>query len=247
MGPVPPTATPEITPTQTVTTTQGQLPLLFAVCGDSRGNPDVYRRVLDSVRADGSEFLIHTGDLVNEGTEAQWQVFEQTMEGFDIPFYPVAGNHDGLDGSLDGFLAHSGAPAPHYAFERGPVHLTFADSHHGGITAGELAWLRQSLDSSEQPVKIVVLHHPPFDPDGTDHVMAFGAEGFAELMAEKGVRVVFAGHIHAYAKEMREGVLYTITGGAGAPLYREGHPQAYHHYLRVSVVGEEVAIEVVQV
>jgi 3',5'-cyclic AMP phosphodiesterase CpdA len=169
------------------------------------------------------------------------------MENFDIPFYPVAGNHDALGGSLDGFLAHSGAPAPHYSFERSPVHFALADSHHGGITASQLAWLRENLDAATQPVKIVVLHHPPFDPDGTDYVMAFGAEGFVELMVEEQVDAVFAGHIHAYAQEHRDGVLYAITGGAGAPLYGKDHPQAFHHYLRVSVVDERVDIEVVEV
>jgi hypothetical protein len=42
-------------------------------------------------------------------------------------------------------------------------------------------------------------------------------------------------------------VVYTITGGAGAPLYDREHPQAYHHYLRVAVTGEDVAIEVVEI
>lgn len=247
MGPAAPTETPTITPTQTIAPTQGRLPFTFAVCGDSRDNPEVYGDVLEAVRADGSEFLIHTGDLVNEGTKAQWQAFVESMEGFEIPFYPVAGNHDGLSGKLDGFLAHSGAPASHYSFDRSPVHFALADSHHGGITAGELAWLRTDLGATALPVKIVVLHHPPFDPDGTDHIMAFGAKGFMELMVEEQVTAVFSGHIHAFAQEERDGVLYTITGGAGAPLYGGDHPEAYHHYLRVSVVDEEIAIEVVEV
>jgi predicted phosphodiesterase len=66
------------------------------------------------------------------------------------------------------------------------------------------------------------------------------------LMSEQGVDYVFAGHIHAYAQAERDGIVYVVTGGAGAPLYRGGHPQAFHHYLRVTVRGEEVAIEVVK-
>jgi hypothetical protein len=42
-------------------------------------------------------------------------------------------------------------------------------------------------------------------------------------------------------------VHYEITGGAGAPLYRRDHPQAFHHYLRVTVQGEDVTVEVIEV
>jgi 3',5'-cyclic AMP phosphodiesterase CpdA len=195
----------------------------------------------------GSEFLVHTGDLVKKGTEAQWQEFAQSMAGFSLPFYPVPGNHDGLDGQLDGYLAYSGAQAAHYSFDRGDVHFTMTDSHNGGISAGELAWLREDLSASTLPVKMVVLHHPPFDPDGTDHIMAYGNEGFMALMAEQQVDYVFAGHIHAYAREERDGVTYIITGGAGAPLYGSDHPQAFHHYLQVAVHDGDVTVHVIEV
>jgi predicted phosphodiesterase len=231
----------------TVTPSAADASFIFSVAGDSRGNPNVYGRVLEGVASDGSEFLLHTGDMVSKGTESQWSGFEKVMAGFVLPFYPVPGNHDGLDGELDGYLASSGAPAAHYSFDRDPVHITLADSHHGGITAKELAWLRDDLSATTQPLKIVVLHHPPFDPDGTDHIMAFGNEDFMDLMVAQDVDHVFAGHIHAFAQEERDGVVYTITGGAGAPLYGRDHPEAYHHYLRVTVEGEEVIMEVVKV
>ncbi len=240
-------ATPTVTPTLTVTPSSAAPVLRFAVCGDSRDNPAVYRRVLDSVMAGASEFLLNTGDLVNKGTEAQWQGFRETMAGFTLSFYPVPGNHDGLGGELDGYLAYSGAPAARYSFDRGPVHFTLADSHQGGISSAELAWLREDLSVTGQPVKMVFLHHPPFDPDGTDHIMAYGNQPFMDLMVEQAVDYVFAGHIHAYAREVRDGVAYIITGGAGAPLYSKDHPQSFHHYLEVTVQGEEVTVEIVKI
>jgi predicted phosphodiesterase len=247
VGPELPTASPTVSPTLTITPAGAGIDFSFAVCGDSRDNPDIYQRVLDAVPEDGSEFLLHTGDLVNRGTNSQWEGFWEQMAGFALPFYPVPGNHDGLYGDLDGYLAYSGAPATHYSFERKPIHFSMADSHNGGISASELDWLRDDLSGTKQPIKMVFLHHPPFDPDGTDHIMAYGNEPFMELMAEADVDYVFAGHIHAYAQEERDGVVYTITGGAGAPLYGEEHPQAFHHYLSVTVQGEHVAIEVVEI
>ena len=221
--------------------------LIFAVCGDSRGNPGQYRKLLQAVMAGGSEFLIHTGDLVNQGTEAEWQAFLAPMAGFGLPFYPVPGNHDGLSGKLDGYLQYSGAPDAHYSFDRDVVHFSLVDSHNGGVTASELAWLRDDLSATKQPVKMVFLHHPPFDPDGTDHVMAFGNQPFMALMVEQGVDYVFTGHIHAFAQAERDGVVYTITGGGGAALYSAGHPVASYHYLRVTVRSEQVTIEAIRV
>ena len=247
VGPVLPSATPAVSPTLTITPAGAGIDFSFAVAGDSRDNPSVYQRVLDAVEADGSEFLVHTGDLVNRGTESQWREFSDQMGGFALPFYPVPGNHDGLNGDLDGYLVYSGAPAAHYSFERKPIHFTMADSHNGGISASELDWLRHELSGARQPIKMVFLHHPPFDPDGTDHIMAYGNEPFMELMAEADVDYVFVGHIHAYAQEERDGVVYTITGGAGAPLYAEEHPQAFYHYLSITVQGEDVVIEVVEI
>jgi predicted phosphodiesterase len=243
----PSSATTNPGPTATVEAPAGTPEVRFAVAGDSRDGPQTYRRVLERVMADQVAFMIHTGDLVNEGSEAEWLSFEALMSGFSLPFYPVPGNHDALAGQLDGYLAHSGAPAAHYSFDQGAAHFCLADSHNGGVTAAELAWLRDDLDATAQPVKIVVLHHPPFDPDGSDHIMAFGNKKFMALMDEMDVDYVFAGHIHAFARGERDGVDYVITGGAGAPLYTAGHSHAVHHYLRVSVQDEDVTVELVEI
>ena len=58
MGPMLPTDTPTVTPTLTATPASAGLDFSFAICGDSRDNPGIYRQVLASVMADGSEFLI---------------------------------------------------------------------------------------------------------------------------------------------------------------------------------------------
>jgi len=252
LGPELPSATPAVTytlptePTATPSPSSAGLPLQFAVMGDSRDNRLVFGEVLIRMTTDGSQFVVHTGDMVNSGTEDQWRLFAEDMQGYPLPFYPVPGNHDGLSGTLDGFLAYSGAPARHYSFDRGTTHFTLADSHNGGVGADEVRWIRQDIVASQAALKVVVLHHPPFDPDGTDHIMAYGNQAFMDLMDELDVDYVFAGHIHAYAQQERSGTVYVYTGGAGAPLYTEGHPQAFHHYLRVRVLGDQVSVEVVR-
>jgi len=221
---------------------------VFAVLGDSRNNPALYKQLLDRVVADGNAFVIHTGDLVEHGTQGQFARFQALMADFSLPFYPVPGNHDrDLDGSLAPYLAMSGAPAPYYSFDVETAHFTMVNSASGHLTHQELDWIDRDLSATKQRVKFVALHHPPFDPDGTGHILHSGNDAFMALMRKHGVDYVFAGHIHAYSQAMRDGTVYVITGGGGAPLYHEHHPNAFHHYVRVTVDGNQVRADVIRV
>ncbi|MCD6520161.1 MAG: metallophosphoesterase [Anaerolineae bacterium] len=220
---------------------------IFAVCGDNRGGWQVYKKILESVERDGAAFLINTGDLVNHGHEAEFKEFSAFMKEFSLPFYPVPGNHDNGDGLLTAYLKYSGAPARNYSFDYGLLHFSMVDSSMGELSKKDFQWLTQDLDSTKQPVKIVVLHYPPFDPAGTDHIMFRGNQEFMKLMSDKGVQYVFAGHIHSYDDAVRDGVHYFITGGAGAPLYPEPNRPAFYHYVRVHVNGTKLRTEVVRI
>ncbi len=217
----------------------------FAVCGDNRQGEAVYRGILAQVQQDGSAFLINTGDLVNAGTARQFKAFAGLMQGFSIPFYPVPGNHDNADGLLTAYLRYSGAPAANYAFDYGPAHFALVDSSLGDVAPSVMAWLAHDLEATRQPLKFVVVHHPPFDPAGTDHIMRRGNAQFMQLMAAKGVDWVLAGHIHSFDHAVHDGVHYLITGGAGAPLYPVPARPAFHHYVRFTVRAEQVSFEVV--
>jgi len=161
----------------------------------------------DRIIEDGNAFLINTGDVVNEGAQDQFAYLQALISGFPLPSCPVPGNHDvGADGALDNYLAYSGAPARHYALDIETAHLTFVDSAAGILGEQELTWIDSDLSETEQPVKIVVLQHPPFDPDGTGHILVSGNQAFTELMRTHEVDYVLAGHIHAYAQAVRHDV-----------------------------------------
>jgi len=246
-SPVPqpePTATPLPTP---VTLDLGEQ-FTFAVCGDSRDGDEVFRRVLDAVSNDGSQFLLHLGDIVPNGREKEWLAWQELMTDFPLPFFPVPGNHDSPDGLLEEYLKYSGAPAQRYSLDVGSVHFSMLDSYSSALFPSTLQWLEADLASTEQPVKMVFLHHPPFDPDGTDHILQMGNSEVMALAEKYGVQYVMAGHIHAYEEEERDGTQYIITGGCGAPLYAGEHPEGgFNHYVRVRVDGTDVTTEVVKV
>jgi predicted phosphodiesterase len=244
------TASPTVvlnTPTLTPSPTETEVRYTFAVCGDSRGGDEIYREILRRVEKDGAAFFVNTGDLVLRGLESEFVHFAELMADFALPFYPVAGNHDAAGADLSSFLKYSGAPSVHYSFEHGNGHFIIVDSHGGGVNTPELTWLEGELSAVDKPLTFVFLHHPPYDPDGTDYTMQWGNDRFMHLMEEYDVDIVFAGHIHAYVEGERGGVRYIITGGGGAPLYGGEHPQAFHHYVRVEVQGTQVSTQVVKV
>ncbi len=242
-----PTPAPTQPPASTTPVTTTSSSLIFAVCGDSRDNPQLYKELLERVTRDGNAFLIHLGDLVGRGTEASMRSFHNLMADFALPFYPLPGNHDrDYNGALDNFLRFSGAPAVHYSFDAGPVHFTLADSSSGSLDKDELAWIDRDLASTGQALKMVFMHHPPFDPDGSNHILYAGSDEFMALMRRHQVAYVFTAHIHAYGREVRDGTVYVVTGGAGAPLYTRGHPNAFYHYIRVTVKGNRVKDEVIR-
>ncbi|TET86165.1 MAG: hypothetical protein E3J37_00290 [Anaerolineales bacterium] len=215
----------------------------FVVCGDVRQGVEVYAELLRRVEAEDVAFLVNTGDLVERGRERNFQAFAEIMSDFSLPFFPVAGNHDTEDGFLDVYLQYSGAPAAHYSFDYGLGHFVITDNHLGIMSPSELSWLEADLAATDQPLRMVFLHHPPFDPRGQDSIFHGGNEQFMALMKQYGVSFVFAGHIHSYLEETRDGVHYVITGGAGAPI----NPDDFYHYVRVTVVGNDVSTEVVKV
>jgi predicted phosphodiesterase len=241
------TATPTPAPSAIAPAAGEDDEFTFAVCGDSRDGDAVFRQIVRQVSEERPAFLIHTGDLVSHGGEAEYEAFQGLLAGLAVPFYPVPGNHDASGGGLAAYLEYSGAPAAHYAFDYGQAHFAFVDSHGGSLSAEETAWLDSDLAATEQPLKIVVLHHPPFDPNGSTHIMQSGNEAFMQLVQSRGVRYVFAGHIHAFAEGERGGVRYVITGGAGAPLYETEARGGFFHYLRVTVRGAELEYETVRV
>jgi len=242
-----PTWPPTWTPAAGFPTVEPVVGLTFAVCGSSREGSEVYARLLERVAVDGSAFLIHTGNLVASASPESYVAFRAQMANFSLPFYPAAGSLDrDRDGSLTSFLQYSGAPAAHYAFDVGQIHLAVVNSAAGFLDDDELAWIDSDLASSDRPVTIVVTHYPPFDLDGSGHVLSEGGEAFAKLMRKHRVAHVFTGHTGGYAEVEREGTRYVALGGPG-PAAAAGQPDAFYHYARVSVVGAQVSTEIVRI
>jgi 3',5'-cyclic AMP phosphodiesterase CpdA len=222
----------------------------FAVLGDNRSNPAVFEQVLRSLDRDPDlAFALDVGDLVEQGTVEQFTAFFKLLRStVRLPFLTAPGNHD--RGQHQDLTLYGKIFGPvNYAFPfRDHYFIVFNDNPPHGMGEAHLAWLEQELRKSQSyKSRLVFLHVPLFDPrGGENHHCLPEAAGrrLAALFHRYRVSHVFAGHIHSYFTGQWDGVPYTITAGAGAPLYGADPRHFFYHYLKVTLRGGRVEIQV---
>ena len=224
--------------------------LTFAVLGDGRSNPEVFGRVLRQLDRDpGLAFAIEVGDMVEQGTLAQFdEFFKQIRSAVRLPFLTAVGNHDlGKDQDLTLYREIFGPD--YYAFHlKDNYFIVVNDADLNGVGEPQWRWLEGELKKSQAyKTRLVFLHTPLFDPrGGENHHCLPEATGrrLAALLRQYHVTHIFAGHIHGYFSGHWDGVPFTITAGAGAPLYGTDPEHFFYHYLKVTLQAGEVHVEV---
>jgi 3',5'-cyclic AMP phosphodiesterase CpdA len=224
--------------------------LMFAVLGDNRSNPEVFGRVLRQLDRDpGLVFAIAVGDMVERGTLEQFVDFFKQIKPYGrMPFLTAVGNHDlGKDQDLTLYREIFGPD--YYAFRlQDNYFIVVNDAEPDGVGEVQWRWLEKELKQSQSyKTRLVFLHTPLFDPRGGDkHHCLPEATGrrLAALFRQYHVTHIFAGHIHSYFTGDWDGVPYTITAGAGAPLYGTDPEHFFYHYLKVTLQAGKVHVEV---
>jgi 3',5'-cyclic AMP phosphodiesterase CpdA len=227
-----------------------QGPLTFAVLGDNRSNPAVFEQVLRHLNRDPDlAFAIDVGDLVERGTLEQFTAFFKLLwSTVRLPFLTAVGNHDRgkhqdltLYGKIFGPVNYAFPFQDHYF-------IVFNDNPPDGMDEAHLAWLERELRQSQSyKTRLVFLHVPLYDPRGDkNHHCLPEAAGrrLTALFHKYGVSHIFAGHIHSYFTGRWDGVPYTITAGAGAPLYGTDPQHFFYHYVKVTLRGDQVETQV---
>jgi len=248
-------------------------PFSFVVFGDTRTDVGSHRRLVERVRREVPDFIIATGDMVDEGSrEDQWQLF------FDIErdllrenvIFPCLGNHDrqGRGRTADNFRKYfslpenSPDPERYYAFTYANSRFLVLDSNaYSFALTDQTAWIEQQLQEAQLDSAIrhifVVMHHPPYS------ISLHGGraelrDAWTPLFERYQVAAVFSGHDHCYERAERNGIRYVVSGGGGAPLYpRSRNPSDVDvetvryfertiHYVRVLVIGDFIEVSAVR-
>src|SRR5580704_16000109 len=91
------------------------VPFSFVVIGDSRNGVEQHRRVIERVAQEVPDFVLGTGDMVDEGyREDEWQQFFDVENQMlrDNVYFPALGNHDrqGQGRTADAYRAYFSVP-----------------------------------------------------------------------------------------------------------------------------------------
>jgi calcineurin-like phosphoesterase family protein len=245
------------------------VPFSFIVMGDTRNGIDAHRRVIERMAQEVPDFVLGTGDMVDDGyRQDQWQQFfdVETPMLRDNVFFPAVGNHDrqGRGRTADSYRLYFSVPdnggdtSRYYGFSYAAARFLVLDSNeYSYALSDQTAWLERELIAARQDPAIrhvfAVMHHPPFSISlhGGNRDLR---ERWAPLFEKYQVTAVFSGHDHVYERAEHNGIRYFVSGGGGAPLYpRRPHPnpvdleavkkfERSFHFLRVIVTGSRVEV-----
>jgi 3',5'-cyclic AMP phosphodiesterase CpdA len=249
------------------------VPFSFVVLGDSRNGIEQHRRVVERMSQEVPDFVLGTGDMVDEGyRQDEWQQFFDVENQMlrDNVYFPALGNHDrqGKGRTADTYRAYFSVPENggdterYYAFTYASARFLVLDSNEYSFAlTDQTSWLERELIAARQDAAIrhifVVMHHPPFSIS-----LHGGARDLRErwtpLFEKYQVSAVFSGHDHVYERAENAGIRYFVSGGAGAPLYpRRPKPNPVDaeavkkfervlHYLRVTVTGNRIEVTAIR-
>jgi 3',5'-cyclic AMP phosphodiesterase CpdA len=154
------------------------------------------------------DFVWITGDLVDQGSTAEYAHLRDLLSALHIPWAVLPGNHDdraNLRSAFDREVHPSqNGEFLQYVIEDYPLRLIALDTLIPGESGGRLCparlqWLGDRLEERPDRPTVVAMHHPPFltglaemDTINCDNSAALGA-----IVAEQPqIERIICGHVH---------------------------------------------------
>ncbi|MEM7226146.1 MAG: LamG-like jellyroll fold domain-containing protein [Pseudomonadota bacterium] len=248
----------------------------FLIFGDRTGGPaegvEVLAQAVEDTNLLDPDLVMTVGDLVegyNETSEwlEQMAEFRGIMDGLEMPWFPVAGNHDIY---WKGSEPPPGHHEANYEEHFGPLWYWFAHKNAAFIvlytdegdretnrkgfrgklgtqmSAEQLAWLKATLaETAGYDHVFVFLHHPRWNED------VYPESNWPEthrFLAEAGnVTAVFAGHRHRQRYDgVTDGIAYYTLSSTGGGMPMDLPGSGWLHHMNHVVVRED-GIEVATV
>ena len=117
------------------------------------------------------DIVVASGDLIQDGTLAEYELLKVMLAPLRCPIYLMPGNHDHRDHLRQVFETHTYLPGESthlsYVVEGYAIRMIMLDTIIPGKGGGcvdteRLTWLEQQLLAAPQTPTMVFMHHPPF-------------------------------------------------------------------------------------
>lgn len=153
------------------------------------------------------DLVIASGDLVADGTPAEYAALRNLFDDLPLPYLLLPGNHDIRGNLTEAFPEQPWDLASEflqYAVDDYPLRLIALDTvipgaPGGRLCAARLDWLAARLDEAPDRPTAIFMHHPPF-VTGIGHMDRMGLENpsaLADVLALRSQVVrILCGHLH---------------------------------------------------
>lgn len=194
----------------------------FSMVNDMHFKADLYSSLLEGKTARDMDFLVLNGDIVSHSQSID-SVIKYTFSPAQrllskVPVVFARGNHESRGEDFDKVPMLFPTPTGqfYYHFRQGPVGFMILDggedkpdnsveysgyAHFDDYRAAELEWLKSAIKSPEfadAPVKVVIIHMPPYAQKKSWYAQKWIHENFLPLLNEAGVDLLLGGHHHTY-------------------------------------------------
>ncbi len=182
------------------------------------------------------DVVIHTGDLVHNGTPAEYESVHHILRILQCPFHAAVGNRDDRAAMRAAFSADRDLLPDtlfvQYSIDTFPVHLIVLDTQSSNGNQGDFCQVRANnlhtaLAGSTAKPAAIFMHHPPFEVLESDYPHQFKPWESVErigraLNGHRHVAGIFCGHSHRDANGEVGGVPVSSTPSVAVDL-RLGH------------------------
>lgn len=202
------------------------------------------------------DLILHGGDIQYEDLPFDtWNGFFAAMVPLSsqAPMAIAIGNHEfetetEAEIMFDRLLGTQGVGGGrHFRMDVANVRFLFLDSESTSLsdtTHPQAGWLEAQLDMVEETFDhTVVVFHRPVYTLSKHYSSGIGQEAYIQpLLEAAGVKLVLAGHVHAFEHFVVGGVHHWVDGGGGALLYDPDEDRAIAEEQRPDVVASRVFV-----
>lgn len=195
-------------------------PVRVAALGDSRDGAGVHVSLMKRFMSWKPSLVLHTGDLLGDGSSrARWEEAIDWIAPVTaaVPYVLARGNHEKSHALWAERFSPDGA-SEHWSFLHGCLRILVLSTEQAA-DGTQKAFL-ESLKKDADRWTLVVFHQGFFNMGHHSSAEKHRAL-WMPLFDSIGVDLVLSGHEHGYGRRKDGKMTLVVTGGGGAPPYRD--------------------------